>query len=62
MIFVIVLVVGVIFVFFVSGKICVLKKVMKVFMIVMMGYLVFLLLNLVFMWIGVNINVFGLFS
>ncbi|WP_288872737.1 Bax inhibitor-1/YccA family protein [uncultured Microbacterium sp.] len=55
-------VVGVTLALFASGKIRASKKATKVFMIAMMGYLVFSLLNLVLMWTGVNTNAFGLFS
>ncbi|OAN42104.1 Bax inhibitor-1/YccA family protein [Microbacterium sp. H83] len=55
-------VVGVTLALFASGKIRASKKATKVFMIAMIGYLVFSLLNLVLMWTGVNQNAFGLFS
>lgn len=55
-------VVGVTLALFASGKIRASKKMTKVFMIAMVGYLVFSLLNLVLMWTGVNQNAFGLRS
>ncbi|CAH0125065.1 MULTISPECIES: Bax inhibitor-1/YccA family protein [unclassified Microbacterium] len=55
-------VVGVTLALFASGKIRASKKATKVFMIAMVGYLVFSLLNLVLMWTGINQNAFGLFS
>ncbi|WP_217583940.1 Bax inhibitor-1/YccA family protein [Microbacterium sp. GbtcB4] len=55
-------VVGVTLALFASGKIRASKKATKIFMIAMIGYLVFSLLNLVLMWTGVNTNAFGLFS
>ncbi|MBD8023693.1 Bax inhibitor-1/YccA family protein [Microbacterium gallinarum] len=55
-------VVGVTLALFASGKIRASKKATKVFMIAMVGYLVFSLLNLVLMWTGVNSNPFGLLS
>ncbi len=55
-------VVGVTLALFASGKIRASKKATKIFMIAMVGYLVFSLLNLVLMWTGVNQNAFGLFS
>lgn len=53
-------VVGVTLALFASGKIRASKKATKVFMIAMIGYLVFSLLNLVLMWTGVNQNPWGL--
>jgi uncharacterized YccA/Bax inhibitor family protein len=53
-------VVGVTLALFASGKIRASKKATKVFMIAMVGYLVFSLLNLVLMWTGVNTNPWGL--
>ncbi|MGL4254982.1 Bax inhibitor-1/YccA family protein [Microbacterium sp.] len=53
-------VVGVTLALFASGKIRASKKATKVFMIAMVGYLVFSLLNLVLMWTGVNNNPWGL--
>ncbi|WP_136055442.1 Bax inhibitor-1/YccA family protein [Microbacterium sp. K24] len=55
-------VVGVTLALFASGKIRASKKATKVFMIAMVGYLVFSLLNLVLMWTGINQNAFGLLS
>ncbi|GAA1532725.1 putative YccA/Bax inhibitor family protein [Microbacterium ginsengiterrae] len=55
-------VVGVTLALFASGKIRASKKMTKVFMIAMIGYLVFSLLNLVLMWTGINQNAFGLRS
>ncbi|MFJ4173547.1 Bax inhibitor-1/YccA family protein [Microbacterium sp. NPDC089696] len=55
-------VVGVTLALFASGKIRASKKATKVFMIALIGYGVFSLLNLVLMWTGVNQNMFGLFS
>src|SRR5690606_14615733 len=49
-------VVGVTLALFASGKIRASKKATKVFMIAMVGYLVFSLLNLVLMWTGVSTN------
>jgi uncharacterized YccA/Bax inhibitor family protein len=53
-------VVGVTLALFANGKIRASKKATKVFMIAMVGYLVFSLLNLVLMWTGVNTNPWGL--
>ena len=55
-------VVGVTLALFASGKIRASKKATKIFMIAMIGYMVFSLLNLVLMWTGINENAFGLFS
>lgn len=55
-------VVGVTLALFASGKIRASAKATKIFMIAMVGYLVFSLLNLVLMWTGVNDNAFGLYS
>ncbi len=55
-------VVGVTLALFASGKIRASKKMTKIFMIAMIGYLVFSLLNLVLMWTGINQNAFGLRS
>ena len=57
-------VVGVTLALFASGKIRASKKATKVFMIAMVGYLVFSLLNLVLMWTGVlpEGQAFGLLS
>lgn len=57
-------VVGVTLALFASGKIRASKKATKIFMIAMVGYLVFSLLNLVLMWTGVlpASQAFGLYS
>ncbi|WP_193598193.1 Bax inhibitor-1/YccA family membrane protein [Microbacterium sp. YJN-G] len=55
-------VVGVTLALFASGKIRASAKMTKIFMIAMIGYLVFSLLNLVLMWTGVNDNAWGLRS
>ena len=57
-------VVGVTLALFASGKIRATKKATKIFMIAMVGYLVFSLLNLVLMWTGVlpQGQAFGLYS
>lgn len=55
-------VVGVTLALFASGKIRASKKATKIFMIAMVGYLVFSLLNVVLMWTGVNTNAFGMLS
>jgi len=55
-------VVGVTLALFASGKIRASKKMTKIVMIAMLGYLVFSLLNVVLMWTGVNDNAFGLLS
>lgn len=55
-------VVGVTLALFASGKIRASKRATKIFMIAMIGYLVFSLLNLVLMWTGVSTNAFGLLS
>ncbi|WP_127474366.1 Bax inhibitor-1/YccA family membrane protein [Microbacterium sulfonylureivorans] len=55
-------VVGVTLALFASGKVRASKKATKIFMIAMVGYLVFSLLNLVLMWTGVAPNAFGLLS
>lgn len=53
-------VVGVTLALFASGKIRASKKATKIFMIAMIGYLVFSLLNLVFMWTGIVSNPWGM--
>lgn len=53
-------VVGVTLALFASGKVRASKKMTKVFMIAMIGYLVFSLLNLVLMWTGIAPQAFGL--
>jgi len=55
-------VVGVTLALFASGRIRASAKATKIFMIAMIGYLVFSLLNLVLMWTGVNDNAWGLRS
>ena len=57
-------VVGVTLALFASGKVRASKKATKIFMIAMVGYLVFSLLNLVLMWTGVlpQGQAFGLYS
>ncbi len=57
-------VVGVTLALFASGKIRASKKATKIFMVAMVGYLVFSLLNLVLMWTGVlpASQAFGLYS
>lgn len=47
---------------FASGKVRASKKMTKIFMIALIGYVVFSLLNVVLMWTGVNDNMFGLYS
>lgn len=55
-------VVGVTLALFATGKIRASKRATKIFLIAMVGYLVFSLLNLVLMWTGINQNTFGLRS
>ncbi|MCK6081717.1 Bax inhibitor-1/YccA family protein [Microbacterium sp. EYE_5] len=55
-------VVGVTLALFASGKVRVSKKANKIFMIAMVSYLVFGLVNLVLMWTGVTEGTFGLYS
>jgi Predicted membrane protein len=55
-------VVGVTLALFASGKVRASKKATKVFMIAMIGYVVFSLLNVVLMWTGVNSQPFGMRS
>lgn len=55
-------VIGVTLALFASGKVRASKKATKVFMIAMVGYLVFSLINLVLMWTGVNDQPFGMRS
>ncbi|EZP26262.1 Bax inhibitor-1/YccA family membrane protein [Microbacterium oleivorans] len=55
-------VVGVTLALFASGKVRVSKKANKIFMIAMVSYLVFGLVNLVLMWTGVTGGTFGLYS
>jgi uncharacterized YccA/Bax inhibitor family protein len=53
---------GVTLALFASGKIRASKKATKVFLIAMVGYLVFSLINLVLMWTGVNQDPWGLYG
>ena len=55
-------VVGVTLALFASGKVRASKKMTKIFMIAMLGYLAFSVLNLILMWTGINQNAFGLYS
>jgi uncharacterized YccA/Bax inhibitor family protein len=55
-------VVGVTLALFASGKVRASKRATKIFMIAMIGYLVFSLVNLVLMWTGVAPGAFGLRS
>ena len=57
-------VVGVTLALFASGKIRASKRATKIWMIAMIGYLVFSLVNLILMWTGANIagGAFGLYS
>lgn len=55
-------VIGVTLALFASGKVRASKKATKVFLIAMVGYLVFSVLNLILMWTGVNSQPFGLRS
>ncbi|OCG74844.1 Bax inhibitor-1/YccA family protein [Microbacterium sediminis] len=55
-------VIGVTLALFASGKIRASAKATKIFMIAMIGYLVFSLLNLVLMWTGVNDDPWGMRS
>ncbi len=55
-------VVGVTLALFASGKIRASKRATKIFMVAMIGYLVFSLLNVVLMWTGVVPDAFGLHS
>lgn len=55
-------VVGVTLALFANGKIRASKRATKIFMIAIVGYLVFSLLNLVLMWTGVVPQAFGLYS
>ena len=53
-------VVGVTLALFATGKIRASKRATKIFLIAMVGYLVFSLVNLVLMWTGVNDDPWGL--
>ncbi len=55
-------VIGVTLALFASGKVRASAKATKVFLVAMVGYLVFSVLNLVLMWTGVNDQPFGLRS
>jgi uncharacterized YccA/Bax inhibitor family protein len=55
-------VIGVTLALFASGRIRASAKATKIFMIAMIGYLVFSLLNVVLMWTGVNTDPWGLHS
>jgi uncharacterized YccA/Bax inhibitor family protein len=55
-------VVGVTLALFASGKVRASKRATKVFMIALIGYAVFGLINLVLMWTGVTQGMFGLYS
>ena len=55
-------VVGVTLALFASGKVRASARMNKIFMIAILGYLVFSLLNLVLMWTGVTQGTFGLYS
>lgn len=55
-------VIGVTLALFASGKVRASARATKVFMIAMIGYLVFSVLNLVLMWTGVNDQPFGMRS
>jgi uncharacterized YccA/Bax inhibitor family protein len=55
-------VVGVVLALFASGKVRATKRANKIFMVAILGYLVFGLLNLVLMWTGVTQGTFGLYS
>ncbi len=55
-------VIGVTLALFASGKIRASKKATKIFMIAMIGYLVFSVLNLILMWTGLVPDAFGLHS
>ena len=55
-------VVGVTLALFASGKIRASKKATKVFLIAMVGYLVFSLINIILMWTGVNNDPWGLYG
>jgi uncharacterized YccA/Bax inhibitor family protein len=55
-------VVGVTLALFASGKVRASKRANKVFMVAILGYLVFGLINLVLMWTGVTQGMFGLYS
>lgn len=56
------IVIGVTLALFASGKVRASKKATKVFMIAMIGYLLFSVVNLIFMWTGANTEPFGMRS
>ncbi len=53
---------GVTLALFASGKVRASKKATKVFLIAMVGYLVFSLVNMILMWTGVNSDPWGLYG
>ncbi|WP_168626259.1 MULTISPECIES: Bax inhibitor-1/YccA family protein [unclassified Cryobacterium] len=55
-------VVGITLALFASGKVRATKKATKIFMIAMLGYLAFSVVNIVLMWTGVTSGMFGLRS
>jgi uncharacterized YccA/Bax inhibitor family protein len=55
-------VVGVVLALFASGKVRASARANKIFMVAILGYLVFGLVNLVLMWTGVTQGTFGLYS
>ena len=55
-------VVGVTLALFASGKIRASKRATKIFLIAMVGYLVFSIINVILMWTGVNQDPWGLFG
>ncbi len=55
-------VIGVTLALFASGKVRASKKATKVFMIAMVGYMVFSVINLILMWTGANDQPFGMRS
>jgi uncharacterized YccA/Bax inhibitor family protein len=55
-------VVGVVLALFASGKVRASARANKIFLVAILGYLVFGLVNLVLMWTGVTQGMFGLYS
>lgn len=55
-------VVGVVLALFASGKVRASARANKIFLVALLGYMVFGLLNLVLMWTGVTQGMFGLYS
>lgn len=55
-------VVGVVLALFASGKVRASKRANKIFLVAILGYLVFGLVNMVLMWTGVTQGTFGLYS